>query len=207
MRYMSGMGWTVETVFAVDAEIEALPVKLRARLVRLLETVENVGLEALREPHVKHLDGKLWELRVRAEEGIARGIYVTAAGRRVVVLHGLREEVSQDAAPRARDRQGTDEAGDVMTKLKDLKKRFMEDPEFREEYARADDEFTLVEALVRARTAAKLTQAELARRLGTTQSAIARLEGGRVSPSFATLRRYAEATGTRLTVGLERVEG
>ena len=81
------MGWTVETVVGVDAEIETLPVKLRARLVRLLETVENVGLEALREPHVKHLDGKLWELRVMAEGGIARGIYVTAAERRVVVLH------------------------------------------------------------------------------------------------------------------------
>lgn len=94
-----------------------------------------------------------------------------------------------------------------MTKLKDLKKRFMEDPEFREEYARADEEYALVEALVRARTDAKLTQAELAQRLGTTQSAVARLEGGRVSPSFATLRRYAEATGTRLTVGLVRVDG
>ncbi|MCY3776523.1 MAG: helix-turn-helix transcriptional regulator [Candidatus Aminicenantes bacterium] len=78
----------------------------------------------------------------------------------------------------------------------------MKDPEFREEYARADDEFVLVEALIRARTAAKLTQEELANRLGTTQSAIARLEGGGVSPSFATLRRYAEATGTRLTVKL-----
>ena len=86
--------------------------------------------------------------------------------------------------------------------LKDLKKRLMKDPEFREEYARADDEFVLVEALIRARTAAKLTQEELANRLGTTQSAIARLEGGGVSPSFATLRRYAEATGTRLTVKL-----
>ena len=84
---MTGMEWMVETVSAVDAEIEALPVKLRARLIPLLETVENVGLEALREPHVKHLDRKLWELRVRAEEGIARGIYVTAAQRRVVVLH------------------------------------------------------------------------------------------------------------------------
>ena len=72
---------------AVDAEIEALPVALRARLVRLLEMVENVSLEALRAPHVKHLDGKFWELRVRAEGGIARGIYVTASGRRVVVLH------------------------------------------------------------------------------------------------------------------------
>ena len=93
-----------------------------------------------------------------------------------------------------------------MTKLKDLKKRLMGDPEFREEYGRIDDEFRLIEALVRARTAAKLTQAELARRLGTTQSAIARLEGGGVSPSFATLRRYAEATGTRLTVGLVQAD-
>ena len=76
-----------------------------------------------------------------------------------------------------------------MTKLKNLKKRFMEDPEFREEYARIDEEYALIEALVRARTAAKLTQAELARRLGTAQSAVARLEGGRVSPSLATLRR------------------
>jgi len=76
-----------------------------------------------------------------------------------------------------------------MTKLWDLNKRFMEDPEFREESARADDEFAPIKALVRAHAAAKLTQAELARRLGTTQSAIARLEGGQMSPSFATLRR------------------
>ena len=65
-----------------------------------------------------------------------------------------------------------------MTKLKDLKTRFMEDSAFREEYARIDEEYALIEALVRARTAAKLTQAELAQRLGTTQSAVARLEGG-----------------------------
>ena len=49
---MSSMEWTVETIASVDAEIEALPVALRARLVRLLEAVENVGLEARRAPHV-----------------------------------------------------------------------------------------------------------------------------------------------------------
>ena len=86
---MSKMNWTVETVSAVDAEIEALPAALSARLLRLLETVENVGLEALRAPHVRQLEGKLWELRVRADGGIARGIYVTAEGRRLVVLHAL----------------------------------------------------------------------------------------------------------------------
>ena len=94
-----------------------------------------------------------------------------------------------------------------MMNLKALKARLMQDPEFREEYARVDDEYALIESLVQARTAAKLTQAQLAQRLGTTQSAVARLEGGRVSPSLATLRRYAEATGTRLTVGFVPTDG
>ena len=93
------------------------------------------------------------------------------------------------------------------TTLNELKKRYMEDPEFREEYALVDEEYALVETLVRARAAANLTQEEVARRIGTTQSAVARLEGGKVSPSFATLRRYAEATGTRLTVGLVPADG
>ena len=94
-----------------------------------------------------------------------------------------------------------------MAKLKDLKERFMKDPVFREEHARADEEYALVEGMVRARTAAKLTQSELAAPIGTTQSAIARLEGGRLSPSVRTLRRYAEATGMRLTIGFERSDG
>ena len=76
-----------------------------------------------------------------------------------------------------------------MTELGDLKKRFMADPEFRKEYSRADEEYALVEESVRARTAAKLTQAEVARQLGATPAAIARLEGGRSAPSIATLRR------------------
>ncbi|WP_271892766.1 type II toxin-antitoxin system RelE/ParE family toxin [Candidatus Phyllobacterium onerii] len=82
------MNWMVETLdTTVDAEIEELPPALRSRLVRLMETIENVGLERLREPHVKHLSGKLWELRVKASEGIARGLYVTVKGRKVVIHH------------------------------------------------------------------------------------------------------------------------
>ncbi|MCJ7997815.1 helix-turn-helix transcriptional regulator [Rhizobium cremeum] len=89
-----------------------------------------------------------------------------------------------------------------MTKIADLKKRLMENPEFRKEYEKSDAEFQLIEALVRARVNANLSQTELARRIGTTQSAIARLEGGGVSPSISTLRRYAEATGTKLEINL-----
>lgn len=82
------MGWTVHTLNAeVDAEIEALPPALQARLIRLMEMVERLGLEQLHEPHVKHVEGKLWELRAKAAEGIARGFYVAVSGRRVVVLH------------------------------------------------------------------------------------------------------------------------
>ena len=75
------MRWTVETHAAADAEILALPPKLQARFLRLMEMVENVGLDQIHEPHVKHLDGKLWELRAKAPEGIARGIYVALTGR------------------------------------------------------------------------------------------------------------------------------
>ena len=89
-----------------------------------------------------------------------------------------------------------------MTKIAELKRRLMDNPEFADEYEKADAEFAIVEALVRARTKANLTQSELAERLGTTQSAVARLEGGRVSPSVATLQRYAEATGAKLHIAL-----
>ena len=88
-----------------------------------------------------------------------------------------------------------------MTKLAELKQRLMDNPEVRKEYAKVDAEFALLKAMITARREAKLTQAELAEKIGTTQSAIARLEGGRVSPSISTLRRYAEATGHQLQVG------
>ncbi len=78
--------WRVETLGpAVDAELEALPPALRAR--RLMEMVEKVGLDHMREPHVKHVEGKLWELRAKAGRGIARGLYGAATRAPVVVLH------------------------------------------------------------------------------------------------------------------------
>ena len=88
-----------------------------------------------------------------------------------------------------------------MTKLAELKKQLMKNPEVRREYEKVDVEYTLIEEMIRARMKAHLSQAELAIKIGTTQSAIARLESGRVSPSLTTLRRYAEATGRQLKVG------
>ena len=73
----------------------------------------------------------------------------------------------------------------------------MKDPEFAAAFAEADAEYSVIEAMLGARIAAGLTQAEVAARAGTTQSAIARLEGGSVSPTVETLRKYAKAVGKR----------
>lgn len=79
--------WTVETLSAVvDSEIEQLPVDLRARLVRLGSIIEAVGFDGLPADAVRHLEDKLWELRLRGKDGIARAIYVTAVRRRVVIV-------------------------------------------------------------------------------------------------------------------------
>ncbi|MGI8839674.1 MAG: type II toxin-antitoxin system RelE/ParE family toxin [Caulobacteraceae bacterium] len=84
------MTWTVETLGAiVDAEIAALPKDMQASFLRLSERIEAVGLERIGQPHVKHLRGKLWEMRFGGREGIARAIYLTAIGRRVIVVHAF----------------------------------------------------------------------------------------------------------------------
>jgi phage-related protein len=49
--------------------------------------IESIRLDRIHEPHVKHIEGKLWEVRAKSAEGIARGLYVAVTGRRVVVLH------------------------------------------------------------------------------------------------------------------------
>lgn len=79
--------WAVETLnTAVDAEIAALPTDLRARLVRVANLIEAMGLDQLPHDTVKHLEGKLWEIRVKGRTGISRAIYVTATGKRVVIV-------------------------------------------------------------------------------------------------------------------------
>lgn len=81
------MHWAFRTLNAiVDAEIKALPSDMQARFLRFAEIIEQHGFEALPREAVKHLDGKLWELRMAGRDGLSRAIYVTAANRRVVVV-------------------------------------------------------------------------------------------------------------------------
>jgi phage-related protein len=96
-RPMTG---TVETLGAiVDAEIAALPKDMQASFLRLAERIEAVGLERIGLPHVKHLQETLWEMRFGGRDGIARAVYVTAAGRRVIVVHAFVKKTQK--TPRA----------------------------------------------------------------------------------------------------------
>jgi transcriptional regulator with XRE-family HTH domain len=83
----------------------------------------------------------------------------------------------------------------------------MKNPAYRKEYDSMETEFMLIVAIAKARKRAKLGQAELARRMKTTQSTIARLESGRGRPSTRTLDRFAKATGHRLRISFVPVKG
>jgi ribosome-binding protein aMBF1 (putative translation factor) len=92
-----------------------------------------------------------------------------------------------------------------MTKVDDLHKKWMKNKEYRKAYEDLAPEFALAHAVIGARVSAGLTQEQLAQRMDTTQSVIARLEGGRTRPSTHTLERLATATGTRLRISFEPV--
>lgn len=81
------MAWTVETLNeVVDAELAELSADMQACFVHISHLIEEFGLERVREPHVKHVRGSLWEMRLKGRGGVSRALYVTAVGRRVVVV-------------------------------------------------------------------------------------------------------------------------
>jgi len=88
-------------------------------------------------------------------------------------------------------------------RVDDLYKKWMKDAKYRREYKALAEEFSLVAALIEARTRAGLTQEQVAHRMKTTQAVIARLEGGGSKPSTRTLERYAEGTRSRLRITFE----
>jgi phage-related protein len=81
------MDWTV--VFldeGVRDQLGKLPADIRASFERIVRLIQSHGLERVREPYVRHLEGPLWEMRMKGKDGIARAAYVTAIGKRVVVV-------------------------------------------------------------------------------------------------------------------------
>ena len=90
-----------------------------------------------------------------------------------------------------------------MKTLKTLKAELLADPATHAEYVSVAREFEMARELIAARSRAGLTQGEVAERMGTSQSVVARLESGRRAPSMRTVQRYAKAVGARAVVHLE----
>lgn len=105
------MEWSVEFLNReVRLELEALPMDIKASFLRIAELIETFGLPKVREPYVRHLDGPLWEMRMKGRDGIARAAYVTATERRVVVVRVFEKKTQKTprreiemALKRARD--------------------------------------------------------------------------------------------------------
>ena len=88
--------WTVETLNETVAdELRALPGDMRLRFDHITELIRSDGFANVRMPHVRHLEGPLWEMRLRGRDGIARAIYVTVRYRRVVILRVFIKKTKQ----------------------------------------------------------------------------------------------------------------
>ena len=90
-----------------------------------------------------------------------------------------------------------------MKTLQNIKRTLLAAPEVRTEYDALGDEFAIAREMIAARARAGLSQAEVAQRMGTTQSVVARLESGKRPPSLRSVQRYAQAVGARAVVRLE----
>ena len=136
------MTWRVETLNeTVDRELDALPADMRARIARAGRLIATVGLERVGAPHVKHLTGPLWEIRLSGRDGIARALYVVAPGRRLVVVRVFvkktRRTPRREIRPGAEPRKG----GIAMSTLDELHDRWSRDTDYREAYDRLGPEF------------------------------------------------------------------
>lgn len=84
------MSWVVHILNqTVEAELAALPKDMQVRFGWMVQLIEERGLDRVSEPHVKHLEGRIWEMRLRGASGISRALYVAAIGQRVVVVRAF----------------------------------------------------------------------------------------------------------------------
>ena len=79
--------WTVELHPLAESELLALPADMRARFLRIAELLQEVGPHQVGLPHVRPVEGKLWEMRMQGRDGISRALYAAVHGHRLLVLH------------------------------------------------------------------------------------------------------------------------
>jgi len=141
-------------------------------------------------------------MRLNGRDGIARAIYVTASGRRIVVVHAFVKKAQK--TPRAALELAEQRAKEISThgQPRHAPQQAADGPDVKAEYDRLGPIFVVVGEMIEARQEAGLTQAEIASRMGTTQSVVARLEDTRHMPTFDLVTCYAVAIDRRIDVHL-----
>lgn len=81
--------WTIALHPLAEEELSAMPLDIRAHFTRLSELIETYGMAAMKMPHFRPIEGKLWEMRLKGRDGIARALFVAWSGQRVFVLHAF----------------------------------------------------------------------------------------------------------------------
>lgn len=108
------MEWRVETLNeTVDKELQALPADMRARFTRICQLIAAVGLDRVGAPHVRHLSGSLWEMRLSGRDGISRAIYVATQDMRLVVVRVFLKKTRR--TPRREIELALRRAGEITT--------------------------------------------------------------------------------------------
>ncbi|MCW2310586.1 type II toxin-antitoxin system RelE/ParE family toxin [Rhodoferax antarcticus] len=79
--------WTVTLHPLAEPELLALPAEMRARFVHIAEMLQDLGPQQVGLPHIRPLESKLWEMRMKGRDGIARAVYAAVQNRRLLVLH------------------------------------------------------------------------------------------------------------------------
>lgn len=81
------MHWTVTVIPEAETELMAMPADIQARFLHIAELLQSFGPQKVGMPHIRPLEGKLWEMRMTGRDGIARAVYVARTGQRLTVLH------------------------------------------------------------------------------------------------------------------------
>ncbi len=106
------MAWAVEILNeSVTAELVALPDDMQARFQWIVQLIEARGLEQVHQPYINHLDGPIWEIRMKGRDGIARALYVTAKDKRVVIVRVFVKKTQK--TPAAEIRLAKKRAGEI----------------------------------------------------------------------------------------------
>lgn len=197
----------------VQEDIMNLPVTLQARYIgltdRMIEHGPNLGL-----PHTDAFGSGLFELRLKGAEGIARVFFCTMVGQEIVMLHSFIKKTQKTPDKELKlTKQRMKELKKMTTrKTKTLTHKQMVSKMLKNSAVKAEvdklnrEEFAILDEILAARKAAGLSQAQIAKRMGTQAPAIARLESalatGKHSPSLSTLRKYAAALGKKVELHL-----